>query len=415
MNERAVLVGLNTGSDPENDSSEISLAELERLCDTAGLTCVASVLQSKPTHDSATFIGSGKVQEIAQIIAETEADCVVLDHELSGSQTKNLEAAWNCRVIDRTFLILDIFAGRAKSREGKTQVELSQLRYLLPRLSGIGESLSRLGGGIGTRGPGETKLETDRRHIDRRIQSLSRELEKIEKNRAVQRKQRQQETVIQAALVGYTNAGKSSLLNRLTNAGVLAEDRLFATLDPTVKRLTIDENEEILLVDTVGFVRKLPHHLVRAFRSTLEEVTVSDMILVVMDASDPALSEQVRVTEALLRELDAEHQPRVYIYNKCDLLPDTHSLPQRENTVYLSCSTGDGIEELLETLRRVLPKKKRMMRLLIPYEKGQLLSRLHECAQIKAETFTEHGTAVNAIVDAVDEKAFIPYETEDEQ
>ncbi len=413
MNQRAVLVGLNTGSDPENDSSEASLAELERLADTAGLICVATVLQSKHTYDSATFIGSGKVQEIGLILQETGAECVVLDHELSGSQTKNLEAAWNCRVIDRTFLILDIFATRAKSREGKTQVELSQLRYLLPRLSGIGESLSRLGGGIGTRGPGETKLETDRRHIKRRILSLSNELEKIEKNRETQRKQRMQETVVQAALVGYTNAGKSSLLNRLTNAGVLAEDRLFATLDPTVKRLTIDENEEILLVDTVGFVRKLPLHLVRAFRSTLEEVTVSDMILLVMDASDPNLSEQVRVTESLLRELDAEHQPRVYIYNKCDLIESTDTLPQRENTVYLSCATGEGIDTLMDTLRRVLPKKKRMMKLLFPYSDGQMLSRLHECAQIKSEAYTENGTAVTAIVDAVDEKAFIPYETEE--
>ncbi|MBQ1935406.1 MAG: GTPase HflX [Clostridia bacterium] len=413
MNQRAVLVGLNTGSDPENDSSEASLAELERLADTAGLVCVATVLQSKHTYDSATFIGSGKVQEIALILEETEADCVVLDHELSGSQTKNLEAAWNCRVIDRTFLILDIFATRAKSREGKTQVELSQLRYLLPRLSGIGESLSRLGGGIGTRGPGETKLETDRRHIKRRIQSLSNELEKIEKNRETQRKQRMQETVVQAALVGYTNAGKSSLLNRLTNAGVLAEDRLFATLDPTVKRLTIDENEEILLVDTVGFVRKLPHHLVRAFRSTLEEVTVSDMILLVMDASDPNLEEQVRVTESLLRDLDAEQQPRVYIYNKCDLIESTDVLPRRENTVYLSCSTGAGIDDLMATLRRILPTKKRLMHLLFPYSDGQMLSRLHECAQIKSEEYTEKGTAVSAIVDAVDEKAFIPYEVEE--
>ena len=352
-NKRAVLVGVARSS-REMGACERSLDELSRLLDTAGGEEVARVLQQKPVFDPATVIGSGKVAEIAELCKNEGITLAVFDMELSPSQIRNLEDGMggDVLVLDRSMLILDIFALHAKSGEGKLQVELAQLRYTAPRLTGHGRELSRLGGTIGTRGPGESKLEEDRRHIRHRIDALSAALKEMEKNRATMRAARERSGIPKIAIVGYTNAGKSTLLNTLTDAGVLSEDKLFATLDPTTRKLTLPEGEEVLLTDTVGLIRGLPHHLVEAFHSTLEEAALADVLLVLADYSDAEREEEIAVTLETLRSLGAEGKPILFVYNKCDAatdpVPEEPFVP--EDTVYISARTGEGIEKLLSAI-----------------------------------------------------------------
>ena len=325
--ERAGLVGLSCGSLPDFDHSDSdTMAELEQLLETAGGQCIFTAMQNRPTPDPRTFIGEGKAREIAELVRQNQVDLLVFDNEISPSQTRALEEIMQCRVIDRNALILDIFADRAKTSEGKLQVELAQYQYLLPRLSGMWSHLVRqtAGGGrspIGTRGPGETQLETDRRHIRQRIARLQRELENVRQIRATQRRKRRKREVPLVALVGYTNAGKSTLLNALTGAGVHANDRLFDTLDPTTKSYRMEDGTEILISDTVGFIRKLPHHLVDAFKATLEELTYADVLVHVIDASSDIWDSQAQVVERLIEELGAQQTPRIVVFNKCDKMP----------------------------------------------------------------------------------------------
>ena len=343
---KAVLVGFARRS-ADAPAAEQSLDELARLLDTAGGEAVARVLQIKASVDPATVIGSGKVAEIAELCRNREIELAVFDMELSPSQIRNLEEGLgDVLVLDRSMLILDIFALHATSGEGKLQTELALLRYTAPRLTGKGKELSRLGGTIGTRGPGESKLEEDRRHIRHRITALEAQLAEMEKNRATMRASRTRSGIPKIAIVGYTNAGKSTLLNLLTDAGVLAEDKLFATLDPTTRKLTLPEGEEVLLTDTVGFVRKLPHHLVKAFHSTLEEAALADILLILVDFSDPEWSEELAVTHQTLKELGAENKPTLIVFNKCDAVEPPYP-PEREDTVYISARTGMGREALL--------------------------------------------------------------------
>ena len=326
---------MEKGADPHE--SEASFDELERLAETAGASVYARMTQEKESPDARTYIGSGKVRELSELCKNGGVDTVIFDSELSPSQIKNLEDELeDVRVIDRSMLILDIFALHATSGEGKLQVELAQLKYTVPRLTGHGTELSRLGGGIGTRGPGESKLETDRRHVKRRIDALEAELSELAKNRAVQRGGRDRSGIFKVAIAGYTNAGKSTLLNFLTDAGILAENKLFATLDPTTRRYALPSGEEILLTDTVGFIRNLPHHLIRAFRSTLDEVCFADAILVVIDASDPESDAQTAVTRRLIEELGAADKPALFVYNKCDLGIAGHPSTETERNVFIS-------------------------------------------------------------------------------
>ncbi|MCL2754487.1 MAG: GTPase HflX [Oscillospiraceae bacterium] len=348
----AILVGISFERD-KSEAAEISLAELEELAKTAGASVFATVIQRRKSLDAATAIGQGKLEEIKQL-AESDADSDILlifDCELSAGQIRNIEKATERRTIDRTMLILDIFAGRAKSREGKLQVELAQLKYRLPRLAGLGTSLSRLGGGIGTRGPGETKLESDKRHIRRRIEKLTDELRELETRRGYSRTRRKKDGVITAAIVGYTNAGKSTLLNALTNADTLAEDRLFATLDPLSRNVSLPDGRNIMLVDTVGLIRRLPHHLIQAFKSTLEEAAAADIILHVCDAADPEYREKAEVTAKLLAELGAAEIPVIVVLNKCDLIDSGNMTDNSgEPRLKVSAKTGAGLEQLLSII-----------------------------------------------------------------
>ncbi|MCL1831804.1 MAG: GTPase HflX [Oscillospiraceae bacterium] len=350
---KAVLVGIDTAQG-QSDEAEISLDELEELALTAGAVTVARVIQKRKSHDSATAIGEGKLAEIAEGFAD--ADLIIFDCELSASQIRNIEKATDVRTIDRTMLILDIFAGRAVSKEGKLQVELAQLKYRLPRLSGLGTSLSRLGGGIGTRGPGETKLESDRRHIQRRIDKLSAELKELENRRSFSRSRRKKDGVQTAAIVGYTNAGKSTLLNALTGADALAEDKLFATLDLLSRKLRLPDGRNVLLIDTVGLIRRLPHHLVQAFKSTLEEAASADIILHVQDISDPEHLEKAEVTSRILAELGAGEIPVVNVLNKCDLVEEGGDSQDRA-TVRISAKTKQGFEKLAAAIAANLPNQ----------------------------------------------------------
>lgn len=393
--ERALLLGVDTG---EYDCA-VSLAELEELADTAGAQTVCTVSQKLDSPNPATYIGTGRLQEVRDFCASNEVDLVIADGELSPAQQRNLERETGVRVIDRTTLILDIFAQRARSREGKIQVELAQLQYALPRLFGQGKSLSRLGGGIGTRGPGETKLESDRRHIRRRIFALKEELRQIEKRRDALRARRKKDGVITVAIVGYTNAGKSTLLNALTEAGVLAQDKLFATLDPTARKLTLPNGQAVMLVDTVGLVRRLPHQLVEAFKSTLEEAKAADLLLNVCDASDASCAEHLEVTERLLADLGCAHTPVITVMNKCDRVPELYTLPTLGNTVHISAATGEGLSELLSAMEHALRLTAACVTVLVPFREGHILALIRERGQVLCEEFLPEGTKAQVLAD----------------
>ncbi len=399
--QAAILVG-TCKDGAALEACECSLDELERLLDTAGGTVYARVTQVKDKPDARTYIGSGKVAEIAQLVQHAEIHLVIFDVELSPSQIKNLEEdIGDVTVIDRSMLILDIFALHAESGEGKIQVELAQLKYTAPRLTGKGTELSRLGGGIGTRGPGESQLERDRRHMARRIHALEAQIAEMAKNRSTMRAARDRSGIPRAAIVGYTNAGKSTLLNYLTNAGVLSEDKLFATLDPTTRRLTLPEGEEMLLTDTVGLIRNLPHHLIEAFRSTLDEASLADILLIVADATDSECDEQLAVTRQLLEELGASNKPTVLVYNKCDREGARPCKEYRgaDEVVAISAATGQGVDELLAVLARVLANGKRTVSLLFPYTAQNDLSALYRDAKVLSAAYEAEGVAVSAVVD----------------
>lgn len=383
--ERAVLVSVDTGAFDVNSS----LDELAELTATAGAEVVGELTQKRESPDKATAIGAGRLEELRQVCEAQKVDLVIFDGELTATQHRNLEDVLPCRVIDRTTLILDIFAGRARSAEGRLQVELAQLQYRLPRLAGQGEALSRLGGGIGTRGPGETKLESDRRHIRRRIGALKEQLAEVERRRESRRERRRKEGVRSVALVGYTNAGKSTLLNTLTDAGVLAEDKLFATLDPTARALRLPDGRRVLLLDTVGFVRRLPHQLVQAFRSTLEEAVAADVLVNVCDASDPEVLEQREVTVSLLRELGCTEQPVVTVWNKCDIVPVPDIAPP--GGIAISAKTGMGIPALLDEIAQALPPDRRRVTLLLPFREGGLAQECREEGAVEAEAYEAEG------------------------
>lgn len=414
---RAVLVSIQTGEDTAEDIEE-SMDELARLLDTAGGAVAARMVQTRQAPDARTLIGSGKVQELADLCRNLDASLVVFDCDLTPVQIRNMEddiKIDDLRVIDRSMLILDIFALHAGTAEGKLQVELAQLQYTAPRLTGHGADMSRLGGGIGTRGPGESKLESDRRHMKRRVDALKAELAVVEKNRRTMRQSRDKSGLPRIAIVGYTNAGKSTLLNTLTGAGILAEDKLFATLDPTTRKFSLPGGESVLLTDTVGFIRKLPHHLVSAFRSTLEEAVYADVILLLMDASDPHCEEQLRVTEELLEELGAGAKPTLYVFNKCDKQPeDTVALTRMvadrfggedagRRALCISALSGEGCDALAEAIEQVIRQGKRRVTFRIPNAQSGALSRLYsEKAAVESVDYgDEYITAVATVDDRV--------------
>ena len=385
--ERAVLVGVDTGA-YDMDSA---LRELSQLAETSGAVVAATLVQRRASPDAATYIGSGRLEELRVFCADNEIDLLIFEGELTPSQQRNIERETDVRVIDRTMLILDIFALHARSGEGKLQVEIAQLKYSLPRLGGKGTALSRLGGGIGTRGPGETKLETDRRHIRRRIQSLEADLETLKKRRKLIRDRRKKDEVITVAIVGYTNAGKSTLMNALTDAGVIAENKLFVTLDPTARQLRLPGGRSVLLVDTVGLIRRLPHHLVEAFLSTLEEAAEADLILNVCDASDPECAEHLEVTAELLEQLECGDTPVISVLNKCDVAADVDALPVVGKSVRISARTGEGLEALLQLVDQTLPPTRMRVRLLLPYAMGGDAARLRQDGEVHAESYTADG------------------------
>ncbi|MEW6723600.1 MAG: GTPase HflX [Bacillota bacterium] len=396
--KRALLIGIG----PEETPSRDPLNELALLAWSAGLEIVARLTQRRELPDPVFYLGEGKANEARELARRVQANIVIADDSLTPTQIRNLEEKTGLKIIDRTQLILDIFAQRARSREGKVQVELAQLQHLLPRLSGHGGSLSRLGGGIGTRGPGETKLETDRRRIRKRIHVLRRELEEIRRSRAVLRSGRQERGIPVIALIGYTNAGKSSLLNRLADAEVLAEDRLFVTLDPTTRGVTLPSNTQCLFVDTVGFIRKLPHELVAAFRATLEEVTEANILVLVVDATDPNREEHIEISLSLLEELGASDKPLLIAYNKADLL-DSGDTPAagRLQAVTVSAFTGQGLDTLLQEVDDLLRRRREMAEFMIPFSQSALLTMLHEHGKVLDQEFTAQGIRVRVEVDAV--------------
>lgn len=402
--EKAILAGVHTDSgDALMDTTQESLDELCELAKTAGVEVVGYLLQNRNTPDSATYIGEGKLCELANAVEELGADVVIFDDELSPVQVRNISDKLDIKVLDRTALILDIFAMRAATKEGKIQVELAQLRYMLPRLVGMGKALSRLGGGIGTRGPGETKLETDRRHIRRRIEFLSEELREVQKHRDLLRTRRKKDGKLVVALVGYTNAGKSTLLNLLTDAGVLAENKLFATLDPTQRSLMLSDNREILLVDTVGFIRKLPHHLVKAFKSTLEEAVLADVLIHVIDVSNDEYDTHISVVNKILSELGAGGKPTVAVLNKIDLLEKKdipNSIESCTKTVPISAKDKIGIDELVSVIEDVVPGRKREVEIKLPYNEAKLVSLLHENQVVINEEYEQDGIMIRALIDA---------------
>ena len=392
---QAVLVSVDTG----DYDAEASLAELRELVKSAGAEPVLAVTQNLKRPETGTYVGTGKLQEIADICRQQEIDLLVFDCELSPTQIRNIEVETDTRTIDRTMLILDIFALRARSKEGKLQVELAQLKYLMPRLTGKGVAMSRLGGGIGTRGPGETKLETDRRHISRRMETLKAELAEVEQHRSMLRKRREKDGIITCAIVGYTNAGKSTLMNYLTNAGVLAQDKLFATLDPTSRALKLPSGVTVMMIDTVGLVRRLPHHLVEAFRSTLEEAALSDIILNVCDASSDEARVHMQVTTDLLNSLGCGDTPIITVLNKCDLL-DKESFPQEIGSyVKISAKNGTGIDELLKAIDDNLPVRVKRVSLLIPFAQAGLVAEIRKDATLISEEYVAEGIKAEAILD----------------
>ena len=398
VSEKAVLVGLNADCfKPEDTATYETLDELEALLETAGGTCVAKVLQNRHTPDPHSFIGEGKAQEICTLLENSGATLVIFDNDLSPSQIRALEELTGVTVLDRSALILDIFAQRAKTAEGRLQVELAQYQYLLPKLSGMGKSMSRLGGGIGTRGPGETKLETDRRHIRERINRLQEELNEVRKVRAVQRERRIRNSVPVVALVGYTNAGKSTLLNQLTDAGIPANNRLFDTLDTTTRRLRVSDHLEVLLSDTVGFIAKLPHHLIEAFQATLEELQYADLLLHVIDASDPQREAHIEVVDRLIDKLAKPGVPVLRCYNKADLLEDVSNLPVGEKNIPMCARNGVGLDELLTRIEETLLGKLHHVTMLIPYSEGGVLNILHDQAQVLRVDYAAEGIEVETV------------------
>lgn len=392
---KAVLACVDTG---EFDA-EASVKELAELAATANAEVAGVVIQKKSAYDSATCMGAGRLQELQEQLESLGAELVIFDHELTGIQVRNIEDILGVRVIDRTTLILDIFAQRARTKEGKLQVELAQQKYRLPRLTGMGTALSRLGGGIGTRGPGETKLETDKRHIRKRISYLEAELEELKKHRTFSRSRRKKDGVLCAAIVGYTNVGKSTLLNALTDAGVLAENKLFATLDITSRSIELPDGRNVMLIDTVGLISRLPHNLVEAFKSTLEEAAAADVILNVQDLSSPERKQQAEVTERLLDELGCSGIPRINVMNKSDIAIDIDTIFEDESTVLVSARQNYGFERLLSCISAKLPETARRMKLLVPYDKTSLIGKIRLDGKIFSEEYTENGTLIDALVD----------------
>ncbi len=393
--DRALLVSVDTG----DFDAESSLTELFELVESAGAEPVASISQKLDRPDTATCVGSGKLIEIKEYCEAEEIDLIIFDCELTPTQIRNIEAETDVRVVDRTTLILDIFSQRARSKEGKLQVELAQLKYSLPRLTGKGIALSRLGGGIGTRGPGETKLETDKRHIRRRMETVKAQLRDVENHRAELRRRREKNSVITVAIVGYTNAGKSTLMNYLTEAGVLAEDKLFATLDPTSRSLKLPDGVTVMLIDTVGFVRRLPHHLVEAFKSTLEEAAQADIILNVCDISSEEAQLHLNVTRDLLKELGCGDTPIINVLNKCDLLTERIEEIDLGTSVRISAVTGEGIDKLLRAIEENLPVRVKKVKILVPFSDAGLIAEIRKTATLLSEEYTAEGILAQAIID----------------
>ena len=392
---KAVLVCVDTG---EFDA-DISIAELGELARSANAEVVGEMIQKKTSYDSATCMGSGRLEELREQLPQLEAELVIFDHELTGVQVRNIEEILDIRVIDRTTLILDIFAQRARTKEGKLQVELAQQKYRLPRLIGLGTALSRLGGGIGTRGPGETKLETDKRHIRKRISYLEAELEELKKHRNFSRSRRKKDGVLCAAIVGYTNVGKSTLMNALTDAGVLAENKLFATLDITSRSIELPDGRSVMLIDTVGLIRRLPHNLVEAFKSTLEEAAAADIILNVQDLSSDEYEQQAKVTRELLSELGCDGIPVINVMNKADAAANIDTIFEDDNTVVISAKNRFGFERLLDCIVKNLPETAKRMKLLVPYDMTAFIGKIRIDGKIFTEEYTENGTLIDALVD----------------
>ncbi|MBG9945592.1 GTPase HflX [Brevibacillus formosus] len=390
--ETAILVGCYLDNRDE-ERTRLSMEELHELADTAGVEVLDVITQNRDRVDSAWYLGTGKIDEIAQRAEELDVDVIIFNDELSPSQTRNLDKVFDCKVIDRTQLILDIFAGRAQSREGKIQVELAQYNYLLPRLAGQGKQLSRLGGGIGTRGPGETKLESDRRHIRKRISELKQQLEDTVRTRQLHRERRKKNNVFQIALVGYTNAGKSTILNKLTNANTLQEDKLFATLDPTTRQLELPNGLDVLLTDTVGFIQDLPTSLVAAFRSTLEGVKEADLILHVVDSHHPDFQVHMEVVDKILRELKAEEIPQLVVFNKADMLTEGSYLPRADESILISAMREDDLKQLLTRIESFALQSFNEMKLRVPVERGDILSLLHRDGVEMEQEFNEEEAA----------------------
>ena len=390
IQEKVILVGVSTD---DNDDTQKSLDELEELASTAGAVTVGRVVQNLDQIHPGTYVGKGKLEEIKDLLWETEATGIICDDELTPVQLGNMEDALNTKVMDRTLIILDIFAGRASTNEGKIQVELAQLRYRQSRLTGLGKSLSRLGGGIGTRGPGEKKLEMDRRIIKNRIAQLNRELKDVKRHREVTREQRNKTKVPVVAIVGYTNAGKSTLLNHLTGAGVLEEDKLFATLDPTTRNLKLPSKQEVLMTDTVGFIRKLPHHLIEAFRSTLEEAKYADIILHVVDASNPQVDEQMYIVYETLQNLEVKNKPIITAFNKQDKLEGKPILRdfKADHVVRISAKTGAGLDELQSVIEEVLRDQKVLIEKLYPYAEAGKIQLIRKYGELLEESYQEDG------------------------
>ena len=413
VENKAILVSIAERSS-DLDECNISLDELERLLKTAGGECFCKIVQVKESFDPRTCIGKGKVEEIATLCKDNEIALVIFDFELTPAQIRNLENdIGDVTVIDRSMLILDIFALHAVSAEGKLQVELAQLKYSAPRLTGKGLQLSRQGGGIGSRGPGESKLETDRRHLHERVVALEKKLEELEGNRAVMRSARDRSGICKITLVGYTNAGKSTLLNAITGAEVLCEDKLFATLDPTTRQMELPSGKKVLFTDTVGFIRNLPHHLVKAFKSTLDEVRFADILLIVADASDSEVAAQLSVTREIINELGASDKKIIYVYNKCDRLDDVDIGISNENTVSISARKGIGTEELLLMIDAIVNEGTKRVKLTIPYNEQSLVSQIYNTYHIESTEYTEQGVDIITVLDIKGQGQYKKYISEE--
>jgi GTP-binding protein HflX len=398
IKERAILVGLNTDKEKLKETEE-SLNELARLAETAEAEVAGIITQNRQSIKTSTYIGEGKAIEIKEACIKLDVNLVIFDNELTGSQVRNLEEIIDVKVIDRSMLILEIFAKRAVTKEGKVQVELAQLRYRLPRLIGMGKALSRLGAGIGTRGPGETQLETDRRHILERIRYLEKELKRIKKHRELIREGRRKKGMPIVALVGYTNAGKSTLLNALTGADVFVEDKLFATLDTSIRIINVMDKYDILFVDTVGFIRKLPHHLVESFKSTLEEIKDADLILHVVDSNSEELDKHKAVVNSILADLEVASKPIIMVYNKIDNKLKFSEDKPSDDTVYISAKKGIGIIELVEKVVKYLDKTKKRIKVIIPFEKSNMIPKIYEKCEVINEEYNEVGRKMEILVD----------------